>query len=62
MAGPWFTVVRNGEPWQELGQIWVSNGEQDCPGRIEIKLKLVEAEDESDKQHPAYLVDHTLLN
>ena len=40
----------------------VSNGEQDCPGRIEIKLKLVEAEDESDKQHPAYLVDHTLLN
>ena len=46
MAGPWFTVVRNGEDWQELGQMWVSDGQQDCPGQIEIKIELVEAEDE----------------
>ncbi len=47
MAGPWFTVLRSADGWQELGEMWVSDGQQDCPGRIDIKIELVEAEDEN---------------
>lgn len=45
MAGPWFTVERSGDEWRELGQVWVSNGADDCQGRIEIRLELEEAPD-----------------
>ena len=45
VAGPWFTVQRSGDDWQELGQIWISNGHEDCKGRIEIRIELAEAED-----------------
>ncbi len=40
MAGPWFKVVRSGDDWQQLGQVWISNGETDCKGRIEIRIEL----------------------
>ena len=45
MAGPWFTVHRSGGDWKELEQIWVSNGKQDCKGRIEARLELEEVAD-----------------
>jgi hypothetical protein len=40
VAGPWFTVHENGEDWQKLEQIWISNGQQDCRGHVEIKVEL----------------------
>ena len=40
MAGPWFTVHENGGDWQRLDSIWISDGETDCEGVIEIKLEL----------------------
>ncbi len=40
MAGPWFTVQRDGEGWQTLGQVWISDGAEDCQGKIEVKIEL----------------------
>jgi hypothetical protein len=45
VAGPWFTVQKSGDDWQELGHVWISNGQQDCMGRIEIRLELEEISD-----------------
>lgn len=45
MAGPWFTVQESGSDWQELGRVWISDGQQDCMGRIEIRLELEEIPD-----------------
>ena len=45
MAGPWFTVEKSGDTWHELGQVWVSNGTDDCRGRIEIRLEWEEDSD-----------------
>ncbi len=47
MAGPWFTVQRDGEGWQKLGQVWISDGAQDCQGEIEVKVELERFDDES---------------
>jgi len=41
VAGPWFMVQASGSDWQEMGQVWISNGSQDCKGRIEIKVEMV---------------------
>ena len=40
MAGPWFTVQKSGNDWQKLGQVWISNGDKDCKGQIEIKVEM----------------------
>jgi len=40
VAGPWFTVHRSGSDWQEMGKVWISNGKEDCRGRLEIKIEL----------------------
>ena len=40
MAGPWFTVQESGDDWREISKIWISNGQADCKGRIEMKLRL----------------------
>lgn len=40
VAGPWFAVHRDGEGWQALGQVWISDGAQDCQGKIEVKVEL----------------------
>lgn len=40
VAGPWFTVQRDGGGWQKLGQVWISDGAQDCQGEIEVKVEL----------------------
>ena len=45
MAGPWFTVHKNGE-WTELGQVWISNGQEDCKGMIEMKVELARREEQ----------------
>ena len=47
VAGPWFTVQRDGEGWQKLGQVWISDGAQDCQGEIEVKVELERFDDES---------------
>jgi len=47
VAGPWFTVHRTGSGWQELGQVWISNGKEDGKGRIEIRIQLVEPQNEA---------------
>jgi hypothetical protein len=45
VAGPWFTVFKSGDDWQELGRVWISNGQEDCIGRIEIRVELEEIPD-----------------
>jgi hypothetical protein len=40
VAGPWFTVETNGADWKKLSEIWISDGNVDCRGTIEIRLKL----------------------
>ena len=45
MAGPWFTVQESGSQWQKLGQVWISNGDKDCKGQIEIKLEMTTGSD-----------------
>ena len=40
-AGPWFTVQESGGDWNELSSIWISNGQEDCKGRIEVRVRLV---------------------
>jgi len=42
VAGPWFTVHKSGDDWQELGRVWISDGQEDCIGRIEIRVELEE--------------------
>lgn len=31
-------VQETGDDWQQLSDIWISNGEHDCQGKIEIKI------------------------
>jgi hypothetical protein len=31
---------RNGDDWQDLGQLWISNGAAVCKGRIQIRIEL----------------------
>jgi len=40
VAGPWFTVQESGEDWKEISKIWISNGHDDCKGRIEMRIRL----------------------
>ncbi len=40
MAGPWFTVLESGREWHEISKIWISNGQVDCKGRIEVRIRL----------------------
>ncbi|MEO8498493.1 MAG: hypothetical protein ABI614_28195 [Planctomycetota bacterium] len=41
MAGPWFTVQESGEDWKTLSSIWISNGQEDIKGRIDVRVRLV---------------------
>ena len=40
MAGPWFTVQKDGDNWERLDTVWLSNGERDDQARVEIRLRL----------------------
>ena len=40
MAGPWFVVQSEEEGWQPMGELWISDGDEDCQGRIELKVEL----------------------
>ena len=51
VAGPWFTVHKSGDEWQTMDQIWISNGETDIKGRIEIRVEL--------EQPGTYASNHT---
>ncbi len=57
MAGPWFTVVKRDADWHTMGTLWVSDGNQDGPGQIEIKLQLVENNDATQSTNLVQLVD-----
>ena len=45
MAGPWFTVHRSQGDWKTLGQVWISNGESDSKGEIQMKVSFEKEED-----------------
>jgi len=47
VAGPWFAVHQSGSDWQKLDQVWISNGDEDCQGQIEIRIELEESDDNS---------------
>ena len=47
MAGPWFAVEESGEDWNELSHIWISDGQQDWQGKVEIKVELERGNDDS---------------
>jgi len=38
-AGPWFTVRSVNDDWKELSKLWISNGDTDFRGRIEVRLR-----------------------
>jgi hypothetical protein len=40
VAGPWFTVETSDDDWKTLSDIWISDGNVDCHGKIEIRLTL----------------------
>ncbi len=40
MAGPWFAVIEDDSDWHQLDTIWISNGENDCRGRIEVRIEM----------------------
>lgn len=44
MAGPWFTVHRSGDDFKQVSRLWFSDGRQDCPGRIEVRIELEEVD------------------
>jgi translation elongation factor P/translation initiation factor 5A len=41
VAGPWFTVLRNGDDWKLVETIWVSDGRQAMKARVEMKAVLL---------------------
>jgi len=45
VAGPWFTVQTNGE-WTRLDTIWVSDGQTNITAKAELRVQLVETNDE----------------
>ena len=47
MAGPWFAVQSTHDDWQTMSDIWISNGEEDCQGKVEIKVELHEPDAEN---------------
>jgi len=40
VAGPWFMVAQHNDDWEPMAELWVSDGQQDCQGRIEIRIWL----------------------
>jgi hypothetical protein len=43
VAGPWFTVQKDGDDWERLDTVWLSNGARDDQARVEIRLRLAPA-------------------
>ena len=43
-AGPWFTVMKSGDDWQVLDHITISDGKTQSAVRVELKMKLENAE------------------
>ena len=47
MAGPWFTVQESAEGWKTLDTIWISDGEKNFLGVVELKVELEEVPDDA---------------
>ena len=47
-AGPWFTVREEGEGWQMLDEIWISNGPTYGLARLEYKSELLPAKHQTE--------------
>jgi hypothetical protein len=45
VGGPWFTVQESGSDWQSLGDLWLSNGEDDVKGQLELRVSLERFDD-----------------
>jgi hypothetical protein len=43
VAGPWFTVQESGEAWKTLSSLWISNGQEDIKGRIDVRVRLTKS-------------------
>lgn len=52
MAGPWFTVQEYGESWNTLSSLWISNGQEDVKGRIDIRVRLTKGESQEQTIKP----------
>lgn len=46
MAGPWFTVQKNGD-WQRLDTIWMSDGKASRRAHVELCVELEGPSDEA---------------
>ena len=57
MAGPWFTVQESSEDWKEISKIWISNGETDCKGKIDVRVRLMAEGDAVDSGGPPELTE-----
>ncbi len=46
MGGPWFTVqtidADGRGAWEELSELWISNGTDHVRGRVEVRVELPE--------------------
>ncbi len=42
-AGPWFEVYESGADWRALGAVWLSDGEHNEPGVLELRLRFADA-------------------
>ena len=46
VAGPWFTVHEIGGDWKTLEEIWISNGNETCKARVQVRVNLEESNHE----------------
>ena len=46
MAGPWFTVRKSRDGFQEFGDLWLSNGETDDRATIEYRVRFAPVPDD----------------
>ena len=44
-AGPWFEVREATEDWQELGRVWLSDGDHSGPGALLYRVRFEDTED-----------------
>lgn len=41
-AGPWFEVYESGDGWRPFGEVWLSDGEQNKPGVLELRVRFAD--------------------
>ena len=55
-------MIKRDADWQKLGTLWVSDGKEDGPGQIEIKLQLVENKHGKEQPRHIEFVDNPVFN